>query len=222
MKVLVFGDVHGKIDALSDVIKNIKTKPDLVICPGDFTDMFEKIEGFSQLDIADIIIQKISSFGCPVLCVPGNHDPYEILKMFDNYKTNIHGKRKDVGGLTFIGWGGALTPFNTYFEPSENETKNSLEKLVKGVGSGFVLVVHNPPKNTKLDKTLSGTHVGSNVIRRFIEKYKPLLCVSAHIHEAGGIDKIGETTLFYPGPIYEGKYGIINIKGKNVKCEIKN
>ena len=220
MKILVFGDVHGKIDVLSNIIKNIKIKPDLVICPGDFTDMFERIEGFSQLDVSNMVIQKLVSFRCPVLCVPGNHDPYDILKLFDRYKINIHGKKRNINGLNFIGWGGALTPFHTLFEPSDEETISNLEKLSKGL-KDFVLIVHNPPKNTKVDKVFSGAHVGSEIIRNFIEKTKPILCISAHIHEAGGVDKIGNTTLFYPGPVYEGKYGIVNIENKKVSCEIK-
>jgi len=91
---------------------------------------------------------------------------------------------------------------------------------VKDVKGKFILVTHNPPFGTKLDKVETGEHVGSKVIREFIEKEKPLLAISAHIHEAGGIDKIGKTTIFYPGVAYEGYYGLVEV-GDEIKCEIK-
>ena len=51
---------------------------------------------------------------------------------------------------------------------------------------------------------------------------KPLVSISAHMHESPGIDKIGNTVLFYPGPFYDGKYGIVEIKGDGVRCEIRD
>ena len=49
--------------------------------------------------------------------------------------------------------------------------------------------------------------------------------VSAHIHESGAIDKLGSTTLFYPGPVFEGNYGIVDLSKnicacKTLKCNI--
>ena len=125
--------------------------------------------------------------------------------------------------MKFLGFGGAATPFNTIFEPSEDDIKKSLDRMSKEVKKqNFVLVVHNPPKNTKLDLISNGDHVGSDSIRKFIEEKQPLVSISAHIHESTGIDKIGNTIVFYPGPFYDGKYGIVEIKGSNVKCEIKS
>jgi len=222
MEILVFGDVHSNIDALSDIIKKIKIAPDVVICPGDFTDMFNSIEGFSQIEVADMVLQKLLSFNCPVLCVPGNHDPYEIIKLFNKYSVNLHGKSRKIKDLFFIGWGGASTPFNTYFEPGREETITGLEKISReSPGEKTVLVVHEPPKNTKVDRISTGQHVGSMVIRKFIESKKPLLCLSAHIHESGGEDMIGRTKIFYPGPVYEGFYGKVFVEAGKVKCERK-
>jgi Icc-related predicted phosphoesterase len=183
--------------------------------------MFNQPPGFSQHNIADLILQKLVAFGTPVLCVPGNHDPYDIISTFDEYDVNLHGKVRKIKGETFIGWGGALTPFNTAFEPTEEETKEALEEVGKKVGNGFILVVHNPPKDTKLDRTATGEHVGSHAVREFIEKSKPKLVITAHIHEASGEDRVSESVLFYPGPFYAGRYGVVNVDGRKVRCEIK-
>lgn len=220
-KIMVVADIHGEFEKFSKIVDKTKEHDfDLVICPGDFTDVFNTPEGYSQVDITELILQKLLSFGKPVFCVPGNHDPYDTLDLLDEYDVNIHGRVKKLRGLEFVGFGGAATPFNTKFEPTEEEIKETLEKGVNDIKGKFILVTHNPPFGTNLDKTETGEHVGSKTIREFIEKNKPLLAISAHIHEAGGIDKLGETTLFYPGVAYEGYYGLVEV-GKEIKCEIK-
>lgn len=221
LKILVLADIHGEFEQFSKVIDKTKKHDfDIVICPGDFTDIYNTPEGYSQIDIAELVLQKILSLGKPVFCIPGNHEPYDILEMFDEYGVNVHERVRKFKDIEFIGFGGAATPFNTKFEPTEEEIKNALEKKARSIKGKFILVTHNPPFGTKLDTTETGEHVGSKVIREFIEKNKPLLAISAHIHEAGGIDKLGKTTLFYPGVAYDGYYGIINV-GKEIKCEIK-
>ena len=223
MNILVIADIHGHSDRLERVLENIDMKDvDLVICPGDFTDMFSQTAEFSQLDIAEFVLQKLLALGKPLLCVPGNQNPYEILGMFDEYDVNLHNRVVKFQGMNIMGWGGAPTPFNTIFEPSDGETKEALDKMGSKAGAGkFMLVVHDPPKNTKVDLVEAGKHVGSPVIRKFIEGKKPLLAISAHIHEAGGLDRIGSTQVFYPGPVFEGWYGVVSLEGKDVKCERK-
>jgi hypothetical protein len=224
MKILIFADIHGEYEKAADVLNQIKTEGiDLILCPGDFTDMFAVPDGFSQMDIADMVLQKIMALKVPILCVPGNHDPYEVLELFNEYSVNLHDKIKKIKNMLFMGWGGAPTPFNTIFEPSEEETTESLEKLYgKAKGEKFVLMIHDPPLNTKLDTTFTKKHVGSKAIRGFIEKRQPILAISAHIHESMGTDRLGESTLFYPGALFEGYYGIVEIDERSkkvIKCE---
>lgn len=222
MKILVIADMHGNFEKLTKVLNSLDaSKFDLLICPGDFTDMFNLPPDFLQLDVADLVIQKLLALKIPLFCVPGNHDPYEILELFNEYNVNLHNQIRKFKNVNFLGWGGAVTPFNTIFEPSEEEVKESLTTLGEKIISPWILVVHNPPKDTKLDLTSAGRHVGSQRIRDFILNKKPLFAISAHIHEARGIDKINQTTLFYPGPVYDGYYGVVEVIKKKVKCEIK-
>jgi Icc-related predicted phosphoesterase len=154
--------------------------------------------------------------------LPGNHDPYEIIDLFKEYGVNLHGKHKEFKGEHFIGWGGALTPFGTAFEPTEIETKSVLGSLSGSVETGnFVLVLHNPPYGTDADMTSSGEHTGSKEIRDFIDKMKPKVVISAHIHEARGISDLNGIKILNPGPFYAGYYGIIEINGKDVICKTK-
>ena len=222
MKILVIADVHGYSEDISEFFKKIDASDfDLIVSPGDFTDMFNQPPGFSQHNVADIILQKLVAFGTPLFCVPGNHDPYEIIEAFEDYDVNLHGKVKKFKGETFIGWGGALTPFNTAFEPTEEETTEALNRMGKTSGTGAIFISHNPAKDTRLDKMANGKHVGSPAIRKFIEEKKPKLVISAHIHESRGEDRIGDTVIFYPGPFYAGIYGVVTVEGNNIRCETK-
>lgn len=67
-----------------------------------------------------------------------------------------------------------------------------------------VYVIHDPPYGTTLDVLYDGQHIGSAAVRRFIERYQPLLVLSGHIHESpkasGKItDRIGDTLCVNPG-----------------------
>jgi Icc-related predicted phosphoesterase len=223
MKILIIADIHGHFDSVSDKLENINTSGfDLMLCPGDLTDMFNSPPGFSQMDVAEMLLQKLLAVKLPLYCVPGNNDPYETVDLFKEYGTNLHSTVRSLKGMKFMGFGGAETPFSSAFEPNEEEIAAGLERMGSDVkNNNFVLVVHNPPKGTKVDKTSDGKHVGSQAIREFIMKKQPLLAISAHIHESFAIDTIEKTTLFYPGPFYEGYYGVAEIKGEKVSCEIK-
>ncbi len=224
MRILVLADIHSRLDKLDEVLEKAgKERVDLVVCAGNLTDCFDSPLDLEQVDVADMVVQKLLLLKKPLLCIPGNHDPYEVVDLFEEYGINIHSKARMVSGIEFIGFGGAETPFRTVFEPTEAEVKEGLDYNSKKLEAGkFVLVVHNPPKDTKLDKILSGEHVGSKSIREFILAKKPALCISAHIHEGAGEDKLGGTVLFYPGPVINGKYGIVEIEGNKVKAEMKS
>ncbi len=224
MKILVLADIHGRLELLDKVVdKALGEKFDLVICAGNLTDYFDNPLDLEQIDVADMVVQKLLLLRKPFFCIPGNHDPYEVVDLFENYGINLHDRSKIFNGIMFVGFGGAQTPFNTVFEPSEEEVADGLDYNSKKAEAGkFILVVHNPPRDTKMDKILSGEHVGYKAVRDFILNKKPLLCISAHIHEGAGEDKLGQTVLFYPGPVVGGKYGIVEIDGDKVTTEIKS
>ncbi len=193
---------------------------DIVICPGDITDVILP-KGFSREEIAKILIEELKTLGKPLLVVPGNMDG-EILDLLEKENISIHGKGKIIDGVGFYGFGGAKTPFNTPLEFSEEEIKVGLEKAFEDVKNCEikVQVTHMPPANTNLDRIISGAHVGSEVIREFIIKNKPDLAISAHIHEAKGIDKLNSTTLINSGRFSEGSCGLVSINRKKIEAKI--
>ncbi len=87
----------------------------------------------------------------------------------------------------------------------ESEILKDLEKSAKITNmQNAVYATHAPPKNTNLDILYDGNHVGSQSVRKFIEKDQPYLVLSGHIHESPMIsgkisDKIGQTVCIQPG-----------------------
>ena len=84
----------------------------------------------------------------------------------------------------------------------------------------LILISHTPPFNTKVDLAFNGEHIGSRSIRNFVEKYKPIAVFCGHVHEARGIDKIGNTIVANPGPARHGMYALAEVNDEiKVKLE---
>jgi Icc-related predicted phosphoesterase len=68
----------------------------------------------------------------------------------------------------------------------------------------LVCVFHGPPHGTALDLIHGDVHVGSRVVRKFLEEQKPLLSLHGHIHESPAVsgkfaDRVGRTICVNPG-----------------------
>jgi len=215
MKILVISDIHGKYIKSIDYLK--KNSFDLIILTGDITD-------FGPTELAEEILNEISSFNIPVLAIPGNCDPINLYKSIDNSKAvNIHGKTVTIKNIGICGFGGSnITPFNTPLEFGEIEIYNNSHRLMKEIQNHeiTILVTHVPPLDTKTDQLPSGEHVGSKSLRKIIEEFQPSINVCGHIHEARAIDKIGKTNIINPGMLKEGYACIITINSSNDNIKI--
>jgi hypothetical protein len=126
----------------------------------------------------------------------------------DSQAISLHGKKVEVSGYTFVGLGGSnATPFNTPFELTEDEIFSALNALMV---DRALLMVHAPPKG-HLDKTATSDDLGSRAIADIILKYSPPLVISAHIHEARGVEREGNTTYVNPGPASRGYAAVIDL-----------
>ncbi len=222
MDIAIVSDIHGDVEnllALLDKIKELNF--DVIVGPGDFTDT-NTPKGFTQEEIAKLIISELKSLKIPVMAVPGNVDPKNIVKIFESENISVHGRGKVVGDFGFFGYGGAKTPFETNIEPTEEEVRLGLENAYKDVEKAKykVQVTHSPPHGTKTDVVQSGVHVGSGAVRSFIEKHHPVLAISAHIHEARGTDKLEKTFLINSGRFPEGHLGHVTINNGVVSGKV--
>jgi hypothetical protein len=161
--------------------------------------------------------------GVPLFFVPGNMDSPELASWAGTGSVRpLHGRWAIVGAVFLIGLGGSPSgPFRTPFEVRDEKATMLLGEAVASFSVGtLVLVSHCPPMNTRLDIVPSGEHAGSMAVRCFIEKFKPALVISGHIHEAKGIDSMGGTTLINPGPA-RGNYAEITLNS-NVSVRVAN
>lgn len=222
MNVLAISDIHNDIENIinfSDKLSKINF--DVIVCPGDFTDIPPK--GFTALDIGKLILEELRTFNKPILTVPGTWD-FDLIDFFNQEDVSIHGKGKIIKDVGFYGFGGAKTPFNTPFEPSESDIEAGLKKGYGEVKNCKlkIQVTHAPPARTKLDLIYTGAHVGSEVVRKNIEQLQPQAAVCAHIHEGRGIEEIGKTKIVNAGRFPEGYCGLISIDDKEVTARIIN
>lgn len=221
MRFLVLSDIHGDFAYLSKLEKEF-LDADAIICAGDFAEVFKEDTG---LPILEALVKKHET----IFSVLGNCDPPSFLEKLEGYDVSVQGIIASFDGLSFVGAGGA-TRFTgkTPNEISEEEIVSDLSLVRKAEDApwdNLVMIVHNPPFNTKLDKVSMGMHVGSKLVREVIEEVKPLVFVSGHIHEAFAIDVIGNTLLLNPGSLAEGRYAILDIEKKDgvfvAKAELK-
>ncbi|WP_297436916.1 metallophosphoesterase [Thermococcus sp.] len=209
MRLVVVTDVHGKLEKVRKLTKTLAgLEVDALLIAGDLTH-------FGGAEQAKDILHPLRNLGFPLLTVHGNCDGRDVPELLDGLGIGVHGKRVDINGLGVIGIGGSnQTPFHTVWELTEDEIRGVLERNYR---PGDVILSHVPPYGTIADRVHLGRHVGSKALRRFIEEHKPPLVVCGHIHEGKGEDRIGETVVVNPGPLFRGYYAVIEFDEKEKK-----
>jgi len=188
-KILAIGDIHGDTGLVKKLAEKAKKENvDIVILAGDLTFIEESTKN---------IIGPFIKAKKPVLLVHGNHETLATTNFLaEKYPktTNIHGYSFITENLGIFGAGGAIG-FNT----SEKEIFDMLNKAHKNIKDSKkkIMVTHMHPKGSKAE--FSGFE-GSKAVTKAIKKFHPDILISAHIHEAGGIEeKIGKTKVINVG-----------------------
>ncbi|MFN4133096.1 MAG: metallophosphoesterase family protein [Candidatus Hadarchaeales archaeon] len=214
MKILVVADFHGNSNAEANLGKLLERGYDCLLMIGDLTN-------FGPLEAAESLLETVRRHGVPSFAVPGNCDPKQILQLLEKYGVSLHGKCQSLGNMTFVGLGGSnITPFKTPFELTEAEIREELAAVACNISGQWILATHTPPYGTALDIVNSGSHVGSKSIREYVELKQPTVVACGHVHEARGIDVLGNTMMVNPGPISKGLAAEIRING-NTRPEIE-
>jgi len=216
MRIISFGDIHEDTKNLVN-LKDELRGADIVIISGDLTNYHGKVE-------AEKVIKSIREYNKNVFAQPGNLDQDEVNKYLSSEGINLHGNGFICGDIGIFGVGGSnSTPFNTPMELSEEAISGYLNAGYEKIKDAKIkiMVPHAPPFDTKMDLVSSGFHAGSKSVRDFIEQYKPDLCISGHIHEARGKDKLGDTILVNAGMFKEGGYIEAVYSDGKITAEVK-
>ena len=153
----------------------------------------------------------------------GNDDPAELRTLLDEAPWGVHDEGKVVNlddDHEMISWGFSnITPWHSHREMTEDQLAATLHELAAGLRrpDQAVVNVHVPPYGSGLDEapvldanlvvqTAAGqvkfAPVGSTAVRDFELEVQPLLGLHGHIHESGGIRRIGRTIAINPGSDY--------------------
>lgn len=166
---------------------------------------------------------KLAGTGVQLYVMTGNDDPPELRELLGESSiiTDPEDQLIDLGeGMTMIscGWSNR-TPWNSPREMDEDDLDRHIEKLAADVprAERAVFNLHVPPIRTAIDKApvlndalkpvVKGgavlmESVGSEAVRRVIERHQPMLSLHGHIHESRGAIKIGRTLCINPGSEY--------------------
>ncbi|WP_174591133.1 metallophosphoesterase family protein [Methanocella conradii] len=208
MRFLAVTDFHSVYDRVPEILGKAGAV-DGTLLAGDLTE-------FGPSEKAKELIDMLPR---PILAVPGNCDPRDIVELLRREDANLHENKIRLGGVTFIGVGGSNpTPFGTPFELQEAEIKSALERLLNDVKGPAILISHAPPKGCR-DRIPSGAHVGSEAIAQMGSRFKAIVC--GHIHEDRGISRMGETIVVNPGVASAGNAALLEAdESGNVKVEL--
>ena len=216
MKIISFGDVHEDTNNLIK-IKSELENADLIVISGDLTNYHGKVE-------AKKVLESIKRYNKRLLAQYGNLDQPEVNEHLTGEGVNLHGNGYVFGDVGIFGCGASSpTPFNTPSEISESDIEKYLVNgYIKVKDAKWkIMVCHTPPKDTAIDIIRSGIHVGSSTVRDFIVQYKPDVCISGHIHESRGKDKVGDTIVLNAGMFRDGWYIEVAIDKGGLSAELK-
>jgi Icc-related predicted phosphoesterase len=213
MRILALSDLHNSRRGAETAERLAsELRPDLIAIAGDFT----------NLGPDDYARDLLARLPVTTLAVPGNMDAGAVGPALSSGKgRNIHLRREVVDGVPFVGLGGWIN------SPSLGEgwgvDPEEAERTLSGLMTeGCVLLTHVPPLG-RLDgvpvpavfaPSGSREHIGSAMVLRLVERFRPRLVISGHVHEARGIERAGGTVFVNPGPARDGFGAEIDMTGK--------
>ncbi len=206
MRIVSFGDIHMALPTIERLAPEL-AQADLVILSGDLTN-------FGGRKDAEQVLMATQRHARSLLAVSGNLDRPEVIDLLCERGLSLHGESRRIGDLGIFGCGGSnLTPMHTPTELSEEELRTVLDRACSQVADAahLLMVCHTPPANTATDRIHTGQHVGSPAVRAFIEAHQPAACITGHIHESAGIDRIGRTTVVNAGALRDGGYIVVSL-----------
>lgn len=192
MRLLLFSDLHADASAARRLVA-MAEGADVVVGAGDFATVRRKIR---------VGIDILRAIERPTVLVAGNNETTEELvdacRDWPSARI-LHGSGETIDGVSFFGLGGGVpvTPFGAW---SYDFTEDQAAALLADCPIGGVLISHSPPKGAA-DEDSAGRSLGSVAVREAVERCRPRLVVSGHIHAGAGLRAtIGPTTVVNAGP----------------------
>jgi Icc-related predicted phosphoesterase len=202
-------DVHDRFEAVPTAVADIGTV-DVLVVGGDIT------TGGTP-DDAEAAIDQWRPLAPRLLALAGNMDSPAIDARLDEIGVSLDARGVTSGDVGVCGVSAApISPLRTPYELADDELERRVENAFAAVEGCRVRIFcpHAPPEGTICDRLRDGRHVGSVVVRSFVEREQPDLVLCGHIHEARGSDAIGRTRIVNPGPVAAGHYAVVTVDGE--------
>jgi Icc-related predicted phosphoesterase len=206
MRLAYVVDVHGRPDAVGAAVSGLGELEALVV-GGDIT------TGGTP-DEAARAVESWRTLAPRLLVLAGNMDSPEIDRRLDELGVALDSRGVVLGDVGLFGVSAApVSPLATPYELDDDELERRILRGHEAIGGCRVTVFcpHAPPAGTACDRLADGRHVGSTVVRAFVEREQPDLVLCGHIHEARAVDTVGTSTIVNPGPVRSGHYAVVEI-----------
>ena len=161
MKILIISDAHGNVENIEKLSEQAKNA-DLVLFGGDFAK-------FNCPETGKPALEALVKNSDSIFAVLGNCDEPDFISEIEDADICVQKSMVFKDGLVIAGsGGGSKFSGDTPFERTEEELvqdfdviKNSLSQIADDDGkcSSLVLIMHNPPKDTKTDVIPGDIHV---------------------------------------------------------------
>ena len=215
MRIAYVVDVHGRFDAVPEALARIGPV-DLLVVGGDLTTS-------GSPDDARRAIERWQPLAPRLFALAGNMDSAAIDQLLDELGVALDGRGVVIGETGVFGVSAApISPLRTPYELADAELERRIERAFAQVADARVRVFcpHAPPAGTACDRLRSGEHVGSVVVRSFVEREQPDLVLCGHIHESRGEDRLGASRIVNPGPVGAGHYAVVEVVGGRVEVTL--
>lgn len=213
MKIVCISDTHDK-QAQLFMRGSALTLPegDLLIHAGDLTGRGRYSDCAAALNWLGELAPRFSH---GVVVVAGNHDflaeqePETFASLVPRGVTYLNDSGAEIGGLRF--WGTPITPWFHDWAFNRRPGSEIAEHWAKIPASTDVLISHGPMRGL-LDRVPANrwgpaTDAGCPQLREVVERVRPRLFVSGHIHEGFGTDVLSlPGTVVVNASLLDGDY----------------
>lgn len=206
-KIAVFSDIHGNIEALDAVLKDIESyKVDQMVCLGDLV---------GYLPFPNEVCETIQSLDIPVIM--GNYDQGVGFELDDCGCAYPSEEERKMGDISLRWTQSQISPRNKLY------LRSLLSQHSMEIDGKNLLFVHGSPR--KINEYLFEDRAESSILRMFPEGF-PELVACGHTHKPY-IRKVGSMTLLNDGSVGRPKDGIpgfswalIELNEADIQCSI--
>jgi Icc-related predicted phosphoesterase len=206
MRMLFVADLHYTLKQLDWLVANAG-QYDLVIIGGDLLDLGSSLDFDVQIVVVEKYLHRIRR-NAPLLVSSGNHDGdsrNDANEAFAEWLLLSRAERLFVDGESVLLGDTRVTACPWWNGPvSRAELEDLLVRESAKSASRWIWSHHEPPEGARVSWT-GKKLLGDAFLREWIDRFKPDLVLSGHIHnapfypEGSWIDRIGKTWVFNPG-----------------------